>query len=195
MIHITQHLKTGKLAGFQSINTNTLTNQFCQKMVKTDTVCKKCYAVTLLKRYKNMVAAVQRNSELLSAELLPQDIPHINAVVFRFNSTGELINTVNLKNYAAIAERNQHCFFTLWTKRKDLINAFFDTHEKPENLSLIYSINKIDSLDIEPPRHFSKTFAVYSKNSNASINCNSKCKDCMLCYSNNNIKNIREIIK
>jgi hypothetical protein len=142
-----------------------------------------------------MAAAVQRNSELLSVELLTQDIPHINAVVFRFNSTGELINAANLKNYAAIAERNQHCFFTLWTKRKDLINAYFDTHEKPKNLSLIYSINKIDSLDIEPPRHFSKTFAVYSKNSSASINCDSKCKDCMLCYSNNDIKNIREVIK
>jgi hypothetical protein len=195
MIHITQHSKTGKLAGFQSINTNTLTNDFCQKMVQTDTVCKKCYAVTLLKRYKNMALAVQRNSELLSAELAPQDIPHINSVVFRFNSTGELINLINVKNYTAIAEKNQHCFFTLWTKRKDLINAYFDVNKKPKNLSLIYSINKIDSLDIEPPRHFSKTFAVYSKNSGANINCHSKCKDCMLCYSTNNIKNIREIIK
>ena len=30
---------TGKLTGFKAINTNTVTNEFCQKMNKTDSIC------------------------------------------------------------------------------------------------------------------------------------------------------------
>jgi hypothetical protein len=167
-------------------------------MKKTDIsiICQQCYAATMQKRYKNLDIAISKNGPLLSEGPLPvRYIPVINARAFRFHSLGELINLQHLENYAAIAAYNPNTFFTLWTKRKDIVNAYFKAgNVKPDNLSFIFSssvIGKIEKL----PMHFDKVFTAHNKNTKETINCHSKCIDCMACYSKNDTIYINEVKK
>lgn len=197
-LKITTHDKNGKLAGFQSLNTTVLNNNFCSKMRKTDSVCKSCYASTMEKRFKGLRTNINTNSELLSSSILDgHDLPFINANVFRFHSTGELINDTHFINFINIAKKNPHCFFTLWTKRKSIINKVLSTTDKPANLSLIYSISKLNVSSPILPKNFDKTFSVHTKAnpSKVGINCTGKCASCMLCYSNNAVTSINEVLK
>jgi len=203
MLHITKHSPSHKLAGFHSLNTSTLSNEFCIKMMKkqeskTDIsiICQECYAATMQKRYKNLDIAISKNGPLLSRGPLPiRYIPVIDAIAFRFHSLGELINLVHLVNYAAIARYNSNTFFTLWTKRKDIVSAYFKAGNiKPNNLSFIFSsavIGKIEKL----PMYFDKVFTAHNKNTQETINCHSKCIDCMLCYTKNDVIYINEVVK
>jgi len=196
MLHITNHSHGHKMAGFQSLNTSTLNNAFCSKMRVKDSVCNKCYAANMEKRYSNLHVAIESNDSLLSsAPLSHRLIPVINARAFRFHSLGELINLQHFENLALIAAHNPLTFFTLWTKRKDIINAYFKAGNiKPENFSLIYSSPIIDQI-ARLPRHFDKVFTAHNKKTQAAINCHSKCANCMLCYTHNDTVFINEILK
>lgn len=197
-LKITTHTKTGKLAGFQSLNTSVALNTFCSKMRDTESVCKACYAANMEKAYKGLRVNIQSNGELLSKSILEtHQLPRINANAFRFHSTGELINETHMINFINIALDNPRTRFVLWTKRRDVINKTLAKRSLPDNFKLIYSNSKVDDEDIKLPKHFIKVFSVYSKGTEdkQAINCSGKCQDCMTCYSDNAVTHIREIIK
>jgi hypothetical protein len=114
---------TGKLTGFKAINTNTVTNDFCQKMNKTESICGSCYSMAMLQgSRKNCQPAWQNNSEILSQALLTaRQLPVINERYFRFHGHGELINATHYQNLCRIAEHNPATTFALWTKRRNLV--------------------------------------------------------------------------
>lgn len=196
------HISTmsGKLEGFRSISVNTVTNEFCQKMNKAGDkiICSKCYSMDMLKGFrKNTAPALQRNSDLLSSRVLThEEVPMIKDKVFRFDSHGELINAVHLRNYLKIAELNPNTTFTLWTKRRDLISQHMKRWPIPKNLILIYSNSKVDDIMVAPPRFFHKTFNNVTDRYKGEANCTGqKCKDCLLCYTWNDTKTIVEHVK
>jgi len=195
---------SGKMLDIKSLNTNTLTNPFCQKMVKSKNksiICTECYSDASLRTFrKNCVASWQQNSDILSGGLIPQHmLPTILDAFFRFSSHGELINLTMLENFHNIALHNPHCSFALWTKRKDLINQFYGdlVMGKPSNLILIYSNPIIDRVMAKPPKFFDRTFNNVSKDSAIDQNCTGqKCRDCLLCYKpNNGVTIIIEAVK
>lgn len=195
------HISTmsGKLEGFRSISVNTVTNKFCQKMnaAGTNTICSHCYSMNMLKGFrKNTAPALQRNSDLLSSRLLSvSELPVIKDKVFRFDSHGELINMIHLRNYMMIADHNPDTTFSLWTKRKDLINKS-NVGLMPANLILIYSNPKIDAVMDAPPKNFHRVFNNVSKAYTGEANCTGqKCKDCLLCYQFDTTKVIVEHVK
>ena len=197
-LKITNHKMTGKLAGFKSLNTSVEKNAYCSKMRAKDSICKSCYAANMEKAYKNLRVNIQANGDMLSSRILERhELPRINELAFRFHSTGELINEVHLVNFINIALDNPRTRFVLWTKRSDIVQKTLSKRSLPDNFKLVFSNAKIDSKDIKPPKHFIKVFTVYSKKNptKAAINCHSKCQDCMLCYSDNSIVNVRELIK
>ena len=154
---------TGKLAGFKALNTNTLTNPYCQKMNAVDDdniICKHCYSVEMLNGLrKNCAPSWQRNSDTLSGGLIPPHmLPTILDAFFRFSGHGELINLTMLENFHNITLHNPHCSFALWTKRKVWIRKFYSQHDKPSNLILIYSNPRIDAVMDTPPAYFDRTF-------------------------------------
>jgi len=194
MLHITKH-ETNKLEGFLSINTSVLNNDFCGKMRLTDSVCKKCYAANMEKRYLNLHNAISKNDTLLSSSLLTtRQLPIFNARAVRLHSLGELINDIHFANFCAISAHNPDTLFVLWTKRKAIINEYLKSHDKPVNLSLVYSSPKVDKI-ARLPKHFDKVFTAHNKKTIADINCHGKCKDCLLCYTFNNVKEINEVLK
>ena len=200
-VHITNG--SGKLDSIKSINTNTVTNDFCIKMNKakdTNIICTKCYSHAMLKTFrKNCQPSFQRTSDLLSTRVLEQEeLPLILDAFFRFDSHGELINVTNLINYVNITKKNPHCSFGLWTKRKDIINRYFKDNDCPPNLILIYSNPKISNILSKPPKHFHRTFNnVLEHEEVERQNCTGQqCKNCLLCYTpNNGVYTIVEKVK
>lgn len=200
MLQITDK-HTGKMKGMASLNTSTINNPFCQKMVTKDVVCKKCYANRMEKMYHSKdVAYVERwkhNGDILSKELLTV-APKINTLIFRFHAFGELLNMIHLENLMFIAKSNPNTTFSLWTKRKDIINKY--KGEKPNNFILIYSEPKIDVKDVAVPKNFDKSFNVYSEDfiddNKVSINCGARsCVTCQQCYSKDSDIIIKEKLK
>jgi len=199
MIHITNHSKDRKMENMQSINTNPLTNKFCISSAKKNRVCKKCYAIRQIGMYSNMVKPLQNNSDILSTKRLnTHDVPIINAIIFRFNSFGELINKQHLENLFLIAYYNPKTMFTLWTKRTTLVQKYVAKYGKPDNIILIHSSYEINKKE-ELPDYFDKVFTVYDKwyvsGRDLKINCFRHCIDCKLCYTKNSIVHIDELIK
>ena len=190
----------GKLEELYAISTNTVTNDFCQKMNasnKDNQICRICYSHNMLKSYrKNMQPALERNSVLLSQSILDyDDIPFYIHAFMRINAHGELINDTHFRNIVLIARKNPHCTFALWTKRKDIVNR--NSHDLPSNLILVYSNPTINKVMYEPPRHFHKVFNnVEYEHKTDEQNCTGqKCIDCMLCYNHNDVSVIIEATK
>ena len=200
-VHISK--MSGKLEGFKSISTNTLTNKFCIRMNKSNknTICSVCYSHNMLNGFrKNTAPALQRNSDLLgSRSLTKEELPFIMDSFFRFSAHGELINIQHLANLVEITEHNPHCTFSLWTKRKDYIARLFSHRAKPANLILIYSNPKISNIlpEHKIPKYFDKTFNnVLSDEAVSLQNCTGqKCKDCLLCYKHDTTNIIVEKVK
>ena len=193
---------SGKLQDIRSLNTNTLTNEFCISMYNSSAdniICRKCYSMSMLNGLrKNCAPSWQENSDILSGGLIPPHmLPTILDAFFRFSSHGELINMTMLENFHNITLHNPHCSFALWTKRKNFIRKFYSQHEKPANLILIYSNPRIDAVMNQPPEFFDRTFNNVSKGSDVAQNCTGqKCRDCLLCYkAGNGVTQIVEAVK
>ena len=192
---------SGKMVGIPALNTDTTTNKFCIAKSKDETsICSKCYSWNMLKTFrKNAVPRFKMNSDILSSRVLDMNElirPKGNHV--RFNAHGELINTYHVQNLVNYALFYPQVTFTLWTKKKALIQSFFNKTNKPDNLILIYSNEIVGTVFKSVPKHFDKVFNVvpHGNNENYEINCDAKCIDCMKCYNvNDTTKQIIEKIK
>jgi hypothetical protein len=202
MVKLTYHIaKNGghnKMDGIVSINTSTLSNPFCQKMMKVkDSVCSKCYT----KRFdtsSNDSFYLHNMEELERADFVPF---RINNSVVRFHSIGELTGEQMFKNMITLARFNPNSTFTLWTKRPEIVSNVLSVMRKPKNLILIYSSpvrNTAVSIDTIG-KHFDKVFTVYelkyAKENGIELNCEKSCMQCMKCYTKNKIKYINEQAK
>lgn len=185
---------SGKLEGLQGINTNPLDNTFCERMSKTESICKYCYSRKMIATYRKSAAKCwSDNGVILSNHIIDnEDIPQVKAEYVRFHAHGELINLIHYANFKKIALAYPEKTFALWSKRADIINDKLNG-KKPDNLVLIYSNPCIDK-PIEVPEGFDKVFNVFSE-SNDSINCaGKKCINCLLCY-NSSEKIINEVLR
>ena len=123
---------SGKMEGMQSLSTSCLCNEYCKnRSSNSELVCSHCYAQRQMKRYKNLNACLERNTEILTSRILKEaEIPMINASFFRFESFGDLINVTQVINYFNICKRNKHVHFALWTKNPWIIEEALETSEK-----------------------------------------------------------------
>ncbi len=204
-LHITSH--SGKMELIPSISTSMRLNERCTKRAAIEgSICSKCYAETLLKLRKNMNPCLERNTRLLTSEVLPLEmLPRVNAQIFRFESFGELNNTIQVQNYFNICKVNPYTTFALWTKNLDLVRDVIDAGiEKPSNLNIIYSspmINKSIAdivLDVFPwvDKVFTGYDKAFIKANGSEVNGGSRdCFNCRVCYSKNDIKEINEQLK
>ena len=188
---------TGKLVEIPAINTNTLTNKFCQKMHSSceKCICWDCYSFAMLEgSRKNCQPAWQQNSEILSGGLLGYPLPQFNSLYVRFDGHGELINETHFINYLLIAQHNPKSTFSLFTKRKDIVKRVLDTREqillalvglerKPKNLILVYSNPLVDRITDKIPYYFDKVFNTTTEKSTRDNCTGRKCIECLACYT------------
>jgi hypothetical protein len=190
-IHVSIHDKpSSKIEGLKSISDSSILNKFCNSGY-----CEMpCYSFRQEKRMPDLKRCLQYNTLLMSGKVLPYDLLPIffNEAFARLKAFGELQNFNDLKNLVNTCTVNSGTRFSLWSKRKNLIGRFFKRNEKPSNLRLIYSSPKVDlPIDIIPD-FFDIGFEVMSK---GPINCQRKCKNCMICYDKTRIKKVRELVR
>lgn len=194
---------TGKMTGFWSLSTSPLQNTFCQARSKCKgTICAHCYSITMQKQYSNLAKMLARNLEVLTTTLIPvEKWPILNALMFRLESFGDVANETQILNYFNLCKRNPRVQFTVWSKNLALYKRVLATHEKPRNLIIIAS-SPIVNVPLNPFERYpfvDKVFTVYTKEYAAlhgvKINCMKFCSACQICYSQNKIKFINELLK
>lgn len=207
IINITKRM-VGKMNGLRSINTSSRSNPFCQRMSKTNNICRHCYSIRLEKYYgsfkhnggQGLVNAWVRNSKTLSKKLFKDcEVPLLKSKKWmRFHAHGELYNKTHLYNFIQIVEANPDTTFALWTKRLDIVKGNL---KQLDNLYYVYSNPKLDKLYQELPNGFHKVFSVLTRpfilkrHLSHLVNCQSKCVECGLCYTSNDVTHIYEIKK
>lgn len=203
-LHITEK-HNDKMENMQSLSTCALCNANCQanRNIK-GSICEKCFAVTMEKRYSNLTAALTKNGEILSAGIIPyEDLPIINAAFFRFEAFGDLINENHLVNFVNICLKNPYVHFALWTKHFTIAETVFCKMgvKKPENLKIVASSLMMDTPIKKLPSWADCSFTVWSSEEKAQaagkvINCGAKkCITCLACYTKNGVKEINELVK
>ena len=206
-VHIS--VMSGKLKGIPAINTNTLSNSFCQMMAlsgKSDVICSgggdrpDCYSWSMLKgSRKNCVNKFEQNSVTLSTGYVEwADLPVFNSLWVRFHGHGELVNETHFINFLQIAERNPRTTFSLFTKRKDIVKRVLQSIEWhgstrasgqdvfirkiPENLILVYSNPIVGRITDKKPQYFHKVFNTTTEKSTRDNCTGQKCIECLACY-------------
>lgn len=202
---------TGKMAGMYSLSTSCTLNKYCLERAKNpDSICADCFAQSMFCNpwYKWALRRCEHNTKVLTESILDaDDLPLINAHSFRFESFGDLQNTVQVINYFNICNLNPRVMFALWTKNPFIIaNAIREGYAKPDNLIIIYSSpikNKAVSLEkIKAVFPFiDKVFTVWSTEDKAAaagvkINCGARaCMKCLRCYTKGGDNVISELLK
>ena len=205
LVHITNH--SGKLEGMHSISTSVRRNPNCRDRRNIDnSICQKCYAVTLTGIRKGLDEAISRNTDVLTARILSADeLPVINDKYFRFEAFGDLINETQAINYINIAKTNKGTHFAIWTKNPWIMAAALKTAAKPSNMIIIYSspmINKAVNVKALKKLYpfIDKVFTVYRKDyaqeHSIDINCGGRhCLSCLRCYSKRTGDTVNELLK
>lgn len=186
---------TGKLTGIRALNTNPLTNSFCIGMAKMkDTICAECYSARMLRTFRqSCVPNFDHNARELNGWISAEDLPRFNDKVFRISGHGEMETMCQFDNVMRFINANPFTHFGWWTKRAAMAHEWMSRYPKPKNLTLIFSNPWVDT-DMPVPKGFDKVFNV-RRDKKRGINCKGKCVDCMLCYTHNKTKQIREVIK
>ena len=196
---------TGKMAGMQSLSTSCLQNPFCKAYAKDpNKVCSICYSKRQMSYQTSMQGCFAENTRILTTHRLAlEEIPYINASMFRFESFGDIQNELQVVNYFNICRKNPNVDFALWTKNPAIIGRTISNlhEEKPENLEIVLSSHFLNRpADISKMPYIDKVFTVftkeYVKEHGIEINCGAKlCIACGICYRKNGIKQVNELAK
>lgn len=194
---------TGKMEGITCLSTSNLCNPFCAaRKDRADMICSRCYADATCKNYKGLRENMQRNTEILTSTLFEiSDFPIINAMIFRLEAFGDLVNATQAINYLRLCKANPGVKFALWTKNPGIIAQAIRVESKPDNLVVILSSALFNTpCDASRWSFIDKTFTVYDKPTIArdgvEINCGSRsCLACQRCYHKHTETDIREQLK
>lgn len=150
----------GKMKDVWAISTLSLVNKMCLRRMKIDgIVCNHCY----VKRSLHITAIlnyVQNFFVLSSGPIATEFIPVLNPKsvknhpLVRLESMGDLANSIQAENYLRIAAANETAGFrfALWTKNPAYLAAAIDKYGKPENLSTVWSMSRVNVMDNNPDR-------------------------------------------
>ena len=203
----------GKMKGMQSLSTSALCNEQCiQNKQDPESICNKCYALSMLLQYSNLTKMLESNYAILTSSILPiNELPATNVRYFRFEAFGDIANEIHFINYINMCVKNPHTQFAIWSKNPHIIDTVLnDMHyEKPHNLEIVISslyLNVAFNIDAMPYKKrywfVDKIFTVYTADyaikHNIPVNCgNKKCIECRLCYDpqEKGIMYINEIVK
>ena len=150
-----------------------------------------------------MQECLRQNTEILTSRILSYDeVPLINAAMFRFEAFGDIQNGTQVINYFNICDKNPMVNFALWTKNPFIVSIVLKLgYKKPENLQIILSSHYLNvAADKRKYPFVDKIFTVYDKNyiedHGIDINCGSQnCLSCGKCYTKNDTVYINEKLK
>lgn len=140
----TNYHESGKIAGIQSIDSS-CNCDFCEKMHNSKNpmcVCRHCYAHAIEKRYNAVGLRHELNAFIMSQFVWSIDelkTLKLYTTYVRFNSDGDIINTIMSDNYHKIALAFPHINFGFWFKNVKPVSESVKTFGKLANMVYIYS--------------------------------------------------------
>ena len=147
------------------------------------TCAKKCYALRMTKRRKSIKEAYERNFRILNQDrdsyFTQVKAACIVSRYFRFHVSGDIIDADYLDRMCKLARECKGTEILAFTKNYEDVNGYFDTHKKPRNLHLIFSL-PFDGAKIDNP-HNLPTAAVIFKGQEVPNNykmCGGNCTEC-----------------
>ena len=158
---------------------------------KDNTACRKyCYSCKaerlypncLPSRINNLMESKQRNFSSTMVALIRK----LTHKTFRIHESGDFYSTIYIRKWYLIASLCPDVTFYAYTKRDDLFNHRL-LDQKPKNLKLIFSLDKLDCESKPIPYGFDGIARVSSTDSNcpAQLNDNTMCiRDCKKCLKN-----------
>lgn len=195
---------TGKMTGFMSLSTSPLRNTFCMARSKCpNSICSKCYSVTMNHQYTNLAKMLEKNLEVLTSRVIPVgEWPLVNAFAFRLESFGDVQNETQVRNYFNFCRRNPRVQFSVWTKNLPVYARVLKTESKPKNLIVIVSSPMLN-VPVNPKNFpfVDKVFTVYTEDyaheHGIKINCGARsCLACGRCYrKSNGVEYVNELLK
>lgn len=164
-------------------------------------ICGFCFSDSQQSYQTSMVSPLENNLKILSSELL-ECFPILNCNVFRLESFGDLINSIQAMNYINFAYSNPHTTFTLWTKNPHFLKVAIDKLGKPGNLIIIQSSQFLNKVESPKYTFIDGIFTVYAKyyllrHPEIKINCGARhCLSCLKCYTKkDDVFYINELLK
>ena len=171
------------------------------------TMKKICYARRFQTIYPNPRRSYQKNGVKITSRVLDRkELPYVNGNICRFNAFGELYSgekgKIQLTNYVNIAKKSPDTIFVLWSRNYRMVESFFKTNDKPENMKLIRSTADINTpVDVISPGWdgvFNVVTKEYAEQNDITINCGLKDENgdkigCARCYTGCYRKNVRVV--
>lgn len=143
----------GKMKNVWAFSTLSLCNKMClARMKNKDLVCAHCYVKKSLYIWA-VLNYVQNSFILMNYELPAEWIPVIieknveKHPYIRIESFGDLANRLQAENYLRIVYANSLFKFGAWTKNPAYMAHAIDRYGKPENLSTVFSMSRVDYMD------------------------------------------------
>lgn len=198
-----------KMSGVISMSTYVGYNRYCVARCNNcdNAICKYCYANSLTNQRVALKAKLIRlHIVLTSVTLKACDVPAIDSSLypyFRFESFGDLNNTIQINNYNLIASVNANVNFTLWTKNPGIIQKAIDNGMTlSDNLIVGLSSLYLNTPELEKAKRYSFIrflFTVYDdqyiEEHNIIINCGARhCISCGICYKALHNSNDHELV-
>jgi len=155
--------------------------------IKTCTNCescaRKCYAAKLCCIYPSVKAAYDRNYDILtrdrSAYFAQIKAAAILSGFFRWHVSGDIIDADYLHNMCKLARECKNTRFLAFTKNYGVVNEYLNTHRKPKNLQIVFSL-PFDGATVDNP-HNLPTAAVILKGKAPADQykiCGGNCSEC-----------------
>ena len=151
--------------------------------VNCETCARKCYAMKLCKIYPSVRKAYDNNLEILESDR-DAYFTQVKATAtvsryFRFHVSGDIIDRDYLDRMIKLIRECKGTEFLVFTKNYKVCNEFFESHRKPRNLHLIFSL-PFDGAEIDNP-HNMPTAAVILKGHDPKPSykvCGGNCTEC-----------------
>ena len=188
---------SGKIEGIFSFDSSCHGSVFCGFMrslaeKNPGIICGLCYDAAQEKYKANVKERHTLNLRIMSSVLFAEEELSVltTGYINRFNSSGDIDNLTQARNYIRIAKIHPLQKFALWSKNFDIVAKALDIEGKPENMIYIASSTLIDK-PAKLPKYADYTFTVYSTEeklqeaiNTGSVFCGGKkCKDCgFKCY-------------
>ena len=148
-----------------------------------ETCAGKCYAMKLQRIYKTVRESWARNYKIVCEDRNAYfDQITVSAMIsgfFRFHVSGDILDIDYLDRMCKTARKCKNTRFLAFTKNYEDVNTYFETHKKPRNLQIIFSL-PFDGSAIENP-HNLPTAGVILKGSEPSKKwkiCGGNCTEC-----------------
>jgi len=144
---------------------------------------KDCYAARMAAWKKTVREAWQRNLEIVSKDrdsyFLQVKAAAMITRFFRWHVSGDILDIDYFDRMVKMARELKGTEFLVFTKNYDDVNEYFQSHKKPANLHLIFSL-PFDGARIDNPHNF-PTAAVIFKGQEPAPEykiCGGNCTEC-----------------